>query len=113
MLRQQEILALKLVFRGGDKLSVAVRDRINEATSFDWEETGVGFYSTIKLKQPLDQVPDIRMWSYAFEHPDFPNGGVFNCMIVGADEIELEGVTLGGDSWPYPTNYDKFKEIID
>lgn len=113
MLRQQEILALEVIFQGADNLSRAIRERISEAESFDWEETGVGFYSTIKLKEPLVEVPDIRMWSYAFEHPDFPYGGVFDCMIVNENELELEGVALGGADWPYPTNPDQFKELIE
>lgn len=112
MLRQQEILALELIFRSEDKLSRAIRDRMNEAESINWEETGVGFYSTIKLNKSIDEIPDVRMWSYAFEHSDFPCGGVFNCMIVNENELELEGIALGGADWPNPTDPNLFKELI-
>lgn len=111
MLRQQETLALELIFRGEDKLSKAVRARINEAESIDWEATGVGFYSTIKLKSPLAEVPDIRMWEYNFNHPDFPHGGSFMCTVVSESELELEAVTLGGADWPNPTDPTLFKEL--
>lgn len=111
MLRQQEILALELIFRGEDKLSRAIKKCIGEAESVGWEETGVGFCSTIKLNNPLSEIPEVRMWSYAFDHPDFPFGGVFNCMIINENEIELEGVTLGGIDWPYPIDPRFFSDI--
>ncbi|WP_431689208.1 hypothetical protein [Hahella sp. NBU794] len=111
MLRQQEILALKLIFRGEDDLSQAIRVRIHEAKSFNWQETGVGFYSTIKLKPPLARAPDIRMWEYNFRHPDFPHGGSFMCSVISDNELELEAVALGGACWPYPTAPEQFKEL--
>ncbi|MCX2832922.1 hypothetical protein OQJ64_15205 [Microbulbifer thermotolerans] len=111
MLSQQETLALGLVFRGEDKFSEAVRERIKEAESIDWEATGVGFCSTIKLKSPLAELPDIRMWEFNFSHPDFPHGGSFMCTVVSESELELEAVTLGGADWPNPTDPALFKEL--
>ncbi|EHV9834101.1 hypothetical protein AB3A53_000207 [Vibrio vulnificus] len=111
MLRQQETLALKLIFRSENELSKAIKERIDEAESIDWEETGVGFYSTIRLKSPLAKVPDIHMWEYNFSHPDFPHGGSFMCTVVSENKLELEAVTLGGVDWPYPTDPVQFKEL--
>jgi len=111
MLRQDEILALELIFRGEDKLSLAIRKRIGEAESINREETGVGFYSTIKLKSPLVEVPGIRMYDYNFNHPDFPYGGSFICAVVSVYELELEAVTFGGADWPYPIAPTLFKDL--
>lgn len=111
MLNKQEVLGLNLIFSGDDELSRAINERMNDAESIDWEETGVGFYSTIKLKSPLINVPDIRMWEYNFSHPDFPHGGSFMCTIVSENELELEAVTFGGANWPYPTDPSFFKEL--
>ncbi|OZG73375.1 hypothetical protein BTA51_10120 [Hahella sp. CCB-MM4] len=111
MLRQQEILAIKLVFRNESEISTAIRERINEAVSIDWEETRVGFFSTIKLKSPLTELPSIHMWEFNFSHPDFPHGGSYMCTIVSDTELELEAVSLGGADWPYPENPELFKEL--
>ncbi len=111
MLRQQEILALKQIFRDGNKLSSAIKDRIDEAVSIDWEETGVGFYSTIRLNVPLDKLPDVRMWEYNFSHPDFPYGGSFMCTVVSESELELEAVTLGGAAWPRHMDPEQLREL--
>lgn len=111
MLKQQEILALKLIFHGKDELSRAINERLDKAESSDWEETGVGFYSTIKLKFPLAEVPSIRMWEYNFAHPEFPHGGSFMCTVVSKDALELEAVALGGVNWPHPTDPGQFREL--
>lgn len=112
MLRQQVILGLEMVFRDSSALSSEIKERIADAEGISWEETGVGFFSTVRLKRPLSSVPEISMWDYAFEHPDFPFGGTYNCVIASDNELELEGVTLGGTDWPFPTEKEKFREII-
>ncbi len=111
MLKQQEILALSLIFRGDDLLCKEMRERIHGATSTNWEETGVGFYSTIKLPQPLSEMPELCIQDYSFKHPDFMHGGLFICTIVEKDLLELEAVTLGGQDWPYPENIEDFSDL--
>ncbi|KGK15417.1 hypothetical protein [Vibrio navarrensis] len=111
MLRPQEILAINLIFRSENELSKAIKERIDKAESINWEETGIGFYSKIKLKSPLAKVPDIRMWDYNFSHPNFPHGGSFMCTIVGESELELEAVAFGGVDWPYPMDAEQFEEL--
>lgn len=111
MLRQQEVLALELIFRDESILSRSIREQLAEAKGVNWEETGVGFYSTIKLGSPLKEMPNIRMWEFNFNHPDFPYGGSFMCTIVKECELELEAVTLGGANWPNPTDLTSFEEI--
>ena len=111
MLNQQECLALKLIFRGSDDISKAIRERIDQAESTDWEETGVGFYSSIHLKPPLEKIPNIRMWEYNFYYPELPHGGSYMCTFIGKDKLELEAVAFGGADWPYPTDSNKFEEI--
>jgi hypothetical protein len=113
VLRQQEIIAIELLFQGPDRLSQEIRERICSAESINWEETGVGFYSTIKFKKALSELPNIPMSSYAFKHPEYPHGGVFNCMFVNNCELELEGVALGGARWPNPDSIEKFEELIE
>ena len=111
MLRNQEILALELIFRGDDDLSIAIREKINEAESVDWEETGVGFYSKIRMNSLLGELPDVRMWEYNFSHPKFPHGGSFMCTIISESELELEAVAFGGANWPYLNSIEEFKEL--
>ncbi|GGK09059.1 hypothetical protein GCM10007426_41580 [Alloalcanivorax dieselolei] len=112
MLRNQEVIALELIFRGADFLSEEIKERIEGAHSVDWEETGVGFYSKIKLGRPLSKVPDVRMWEYNFSHPDFPYGGSYMCVVIGEYDLELEGVALGGADWPNPSDSSLFRELV-
>lgn len=111
MLNQQDIVALNMIFSGTNKLSSEIRKRIHSAINISREETGVGFYSTIKLELPLIEVPEVRMWEYNFSHPYFPNGGSYMCTIVNESELELEAVTLGGANWPNPIDTSLFKEL--
>ena len=111
MLNQQETLALEMIFRGKDKLSCNILERIRNAKSIEGEETGVGFFSVIELNSPLDEVPEIRMYEYNFNHPNFPHGGSYMCVIVSKSELELEAVTLGGTHWPNPIGDNLFEEI--
>ncbi|WP_189473112.1 hypothetical protein [Litchfieldella qijiaojingensis] len=111
MLRQQEKLALELIFRGKDKLCSEINEQIGGAESVGWEETGVGFYSTILLKSPLSEIPHVRMWEYNFSHPDFPHGGSYMCTIISESELELEAVAFGGADWPNPNDSKLFEEI--
>ena len=110
-LEQQETLALEMIFRGTSGLSDEIKKRMKDAKVLDRDMTGVGFYSTIKLESPLDEVPEIRMWEYNFKHPDFPYGGSYMCTIVNNSELELEAVTLGGANWPNPVGPELFEEL--
>lgn len=112
MLCEQEVLALELIFRSDDELSAAIKQRIEGAESVDREKTGVGFFSKIKLRLPLDNIPEIRMWDYNFSHPDFPHGGSFMCSVVSENELELEAVAFGGAHWPNPSSLAKFEELM-
>ena len=111
MLHNQDKLALDMIFRDNSPLSSEIKKLLNGAMSTNREETGVGFYSTIKLDIPLEQVPNIKMWQFTFTHPSFPEGGNYMCSIVSEDELELEAVTLGGADWPNPTSQKLFGEL--
>lgn len=88
-----------------------MRDKIRDAESVRWENTGVGFFSTIKLNSPIPVIPTMRMWQYNFRHPDFPHGGSYMCYIVDDQELELEAVTFGGADWPNPSDPNDFDDL--
>lgn len=111
MLHTQDKLAIEIIFRDSNELSSEIKSRLKHAESTNREETGVGFYSTIKLNSPLKKVPDIKMWEFNFSHPSFPDGGSYMCTIVSENEFELEAVTLGGADWPNPNDPTLFKEL--
>ena len=111
MLHTQDKLALEMIFRDSSELSSEIKQSLNGADSTNREETGVGFYSTIKLGSPLVEVPDIKMWEFNFSHPSFPDGGSYMCTVVSENELELEAVTLGGANWPSPTDQTLFEEL--
>ena len=110
--KYQYVIALKLIFCDSDDLSIAMRNRINKATLLDHEDTGVGFYSTIKFSPPLEELPEVRIREFNFEHPAFPHGGSFMCWFIDANTIEIEAVTLGGANWPDHYDPDSFSEHI-
>lgn len=111
MLNQQDKLALEMIFNNDSQLCTDIKKRIYGAVSINREETGSGFYSTIKLTPPLHNIPDIKMWEFNFKHPNFPDGGSYMCSIVNEFKLELEAVTLGGAVWPNPDNANLFEEL--
>jgi hypothetical protein len=111
-LTARERLALKLIFAGSDDLSREVRKRIHDSTVVDRDESGVGFFATIRFDHPLERIPAVRMREFNFKHPAFPYGGSFMCRFENAQSVELEAVTFGGAQWPRHLDESLFTELI-
>ena len=110
MLPEQDEIALRMIFRDQSVFSLEMVKRIGSAVSLERQETGVGFYSTIKLNPPLSQIPDVKMWEFNFSHPEFPHGGSYMCSVLDDATVELEAVTFGGEKWPSPKMSNLFIE---
>ncbi|MBM9592380.1 hypothetical protein JWG41_18195 [Leptospira sp. 201903075] len=110
MISKEELRALNLIFAGENEFCFEVRNKINSAQVIDRIDTGVGFTSLIHLTEKLSKMPNVLMWQFAFDHPSFPEGGSFMCMVLSEEELELEGVALGGKDWPVGYNLDLFRE---
>ena len=111
MLDFQDEIALMNIFRGSRPIDLEIRDRLISSVSIDRKDTGVGFYSTIKLHPPLGTVPDVKMWELNFTSSKLPSGGSFMCTIVDEGTLELEAVALAGARWPCLDTADQFDEI--
>jgi hypothetical protein len=108
MLHEQDKVALQVLFRGSDPLSRAIASRIATARSHDRDENPSGFYSSIVLAQPLDELSGDLVREVRFRHPQFPNGGSYMCSIVSATELDVEAEAAGGAPWPNPTDPAQF-----
>ena len=106
-----EELALQMIFRGQDELSIEMRNRIESAEVLSREHTDIGFFANIKLVPHLSMVPEIRIREFNFDHPAFPYGGSYMCWFDSPDLIEIEAVTLGGVNWPNIVDHNLFSEI--
>jgi hypothetical protein len=95
-LDELHVTALKMLFNK----TINIENFLSESIIVKYEFTGVGFTSIIRIRQPLPNSSMSTMQTYAFDHPSFPDGGVFNCTTISSEELELEGVTLGGANWP-------------
>ncbi len=100
-----------MIFRNKNILGITVKELIDQAISSNYDDTGVGFYSTVELKTPLKKIPDIKMWEYNFNHPKFSYGGSFMCTIINESQLELEAVAFGGDNWPTKIDPSQFEEL--
>ena len=112
MLQQQDILALNMIIKENEgDFCLEIKKRIKDLTCVAREETGVGFYSSIKLIPPLETVPEVKLYEFNFNHPDFPHGGSYMCWILNEHEMELEAVTFGGTDWPNPIDPVLFESL--
>jgi hypothetical protein len=93
-----DVFALRMVFRGDDPLSIAVRKGIEGADVIARSATGVGFFATINMGAALPD-SDRAMWEWNFTHRQLLHGGSFICWRTGPAELELEAVSFYGD-WP-------------
>lgn len=101
-----ELFALRMLFRGSDMTSTAMRDRLNTSEVITRKATGVGFFTTIRLTIPLPSGVQ-RQWDWNFEHRHLSHGGSFMCWLDNSDVLELEAVTYNGD-WPEHFDPDDF-----
>ncbi len=113
MLRLKDKEALVAIFSRKGSFGEELIALLEGATSYDTEDTGVGFYSKIRLEHPIIEMPIIRMLEYNFTSPEFPLGGSFMCTIVSEFELELEAVTLGEGEWPKVFSMETLQEIVD
>lgn len=112
MIGKQESLAIDIIFRENNEISNEIRKQIKSAQTIDFEITGPGFYATINFARKLTKIPNFKIWTVSFEHPSFLNGGTYNCTFLDENQIEIEGVTFGGQNWPNPENKNKFENLI-
>jgi hypothetical protein len=107
-----EHTAVNLVFRGADDIDRQVRNQLAELSVVNRDLTGVGFFTTIRFMRRIVGIEEFWMRDYVFTHPDFPYGGSFNCRFVDDINLELEGVALGGATWPEVIDVHKFSELV-
>lgn len=94
-----ELFALETLFSGADVLCTAIRQRRAESIVIERTPTGVGFFSTLRFPTALPETEQ-RHWDWNFSHAKLRHGGSLMAWRAGADIIELEGVTFGGEAWP-------------
>jgi hypothetical protein len=108
LLKAEERFALRMLFRGSDATSVAVRAQLETSQVVDRKETGVGFFTSIRLTAPLP-ITTQHQWDWNFEHCHLSHGGSFMCWISDASLLELEAVAHNG-VWPDSFDPDDFRE---
>jgi hypothetical protein len=104
----EEIFALAMLLKGDDLPSCALREQVNEMRVLERKNTGVGFFTTIRLKKPLGADMQ-RQWDWNFSHQHLSHGGSFMCWLSGANTLELEAVSHNGN-WPREFNAGYFME---
>jgi hypothetical protein len=108
-LTAEEKFALRMIFRGLDAISTAVRVQVDTMKVTDRKMTGVGFFTTIHLMMALNNITQYQ-WDWNFEHKALNYGGSFMCWFDGVNVIELEAVTFDGN-WPSYFDQNDFKEM--
>ncbi len=106
-----EWFALETLFSGADPLCTAIRQRRAESIVIERTPTGVGFFSTLRFPTALPETEQ-RYWGWHFSHAKLPHGGSLMAWRDGADVIELEGVTFGGEAWPETFVASEFLEAL-
>lgn len=107
-LTAEERFALRMLFPGSDATSVAVRAQLDTSQVVDRRETGVGFFTSVRLMAPLP-ITAQRQWDWNFEHRRLSHGGSFMCWVSDPSHLELEAVAHNGE-WPDSFDPDDFKE---
>jgi hypothetical protein len=111
MLLHNDEVAIRKIFRGSTPVELEIGSRIESFESIEYVDTGVGFYSTVRVDPPLRAVPEIKMWELNFTNSKFPHGGSLMCSILDASTLKLEGVAFGGAAWPSLSLDDELCEI--
>jgi hypothetical protein len=108
-----ETRSIELLLPDIDDIQSRLRDSsLSVLDVTDREQTGVGCYTTIRVQPPLPVLPTILIRDFSFEHPRLPYGGSFVATIQTPDQILLEMVAFGGESWPEDLDLDEIREMI-
>lgn len=106
-LTTEELFALREIFRDVNATSTAIGSQLDQAQAIDRKKTGVGFFTTIRLAMPLQEISQ-QQWEWNFEHRRLSHGGSFMCWLENAYTLELEAVSHNGN-WPEHFNPNDFR----
>ncbi|MBB6580124.1 hypothetical protein HNP33_004255 [Comamonas odontotermitis] len=98
-LTNEEKFALMKLFGGNTDFDIAVISQLDRAEVLERKETGVGYFSTIKLMDSIQNFTNINERSWNFNHKFLKYGGLFIAFCDPPNLIELEAVVHDG-LWP-------------
>lgn len=103
-LGNEEIFAMSMLFGDSRLFEESIIQQLDRAEVLERTETGVGYFTQIRLENHLPDCFNRKIWDWNFNHKDLQYGGSFIAYYSPPNLIELEAVAHDG---LWPTRFDR------